>query len=213
MVASTSMPKQPATVYVVDDNPSVREALEALLRASGFRTETFASPEDFLARARSDEPSCLVLDIELPGVSGLDLQEQLVRTHGDMPIIFVTGHGDVDRSVRAMKAGAVEFLTKPFEERALLTAIEGALARSEAIRGREAALGVLAERYARLTKREREVMQRVISGLLNKQIAAALGTREITVKIQRGRVMQKMQAASLPDLVRMAAKLKIEPTE
>lgn len=208
------MPSKPeASVFVVDDNVAVREALLSMLRASGFHVESFATPAEFLARPRSDEPSCLVLDIELPEVNGLDLQEQLARTHGDMPIIFITGHANVDRSVRAMKAGAVEFLTKPFEEDALLAGIERALRQSAAIRGREAEMSSLQARYDTLTKREREVMQRVISGLLNKQIAAALGTREITVKIQRGKVMHKMQAGSLPDLVRMAEKLKIEPVE
>ena len=207
------MPEPPSLVFIVDDNASVREALEGLLRSDGHQVDSFASPAEFLERPRSDQRCCLVLDIELPGVSGLDLQEQLARSHGDMPVIVITGHADVSRSVRAMKAGALEFLTKPLSDDALLAGVARALERSRAIREREAELSVLQGRYETLSKREREVFQLVISGMLNKQIAAALGTREITVKIQRGKVMQKMQAASLPDLVRMAEKLRIQPSD
>jgi FixJ family two-component response regulator len=201
--------QQPGLVFVVDDDPSVRVAVEGLLQAAGWRVETFATPDAFLARPRAEEAACLVLDIELPGTGGLELQEELARTHGDIPIVFITGHGDVDRSVRAMKAGAVEFLMKPFSDVALLDGIERAMARSKELRLRAAELALLNERYATLSARERQVMQLVISGLMNKEIAHELGTREVTVKVQRGKVMRKMRAQSLPDLVRMAEKLGI----
>ena len=196
-------------VFVVDDDISVRESLELLIRNEGWRAETFASAQEFLDRPRVIVPSCLVLDVSLPGLNGLDLQERVARERTDMPIIFITGYGDVPMTVRAMKAGAVEFLTKPFGDDVLLDAIRHALERSKAVLDQEAEMAVLRECYASLTRREREVMALVVSGLLNKQVGGELGISEITVKAHRGQVMQKMKAASLADLVKMAARLRI----
>jgi len=207
------MPTPKAAVFVVDDDTSVREALKGLLRSAGFAVETFASAHEFLARPPSDLPACLVLDVGLPDLSGLDLQQRMAELNREMPIVFITGHGDVPTSVRAMKAGAVEFLTKPFGERDLLDAIRQAIDRDQVARRQRAELAELRRRYTSLTPREREVLERVVSGLLNKQIAAELGTREITVKVHRGQVMRKMRAASLADLVRMAERLRIRHAE
>jgi FixJ family two-component response regulator len=200
---------QPApTVFVVDDDISVRESLEGLVRTAGWQPETFASAQDFLARPRRLTPSCLVLDVTLPGLSGLDLQQRIVD-RVDMPIIFITGYGDVPMSVRAMKAGATEFLTKPFEDEVLLVAIRNALERSRTTLGQEEHLRSLRDDYASLSRREREVMVLVASGLLNKQVGRELGISEITVKAHRGKVMRKMKAHSLADLVNKAARLQL----
>ncbi len=196
----------PAKVFVVDDDVSVRESLELLISSAGWQPETFASAQEFLSRPNPSVPSCLVLDVTLPGLSGLELQERLAD-RADMPIIFITGYGDVPMTVRAMKAGAVEFLEKPFRDDVLLNAIRGAIERSRAALRREAEMRDLRVCYESLTPREREVMALVVSGLLNKQVGAELSISEITVKAHRGQVMRKMQADSLPDLVTMAARL------
>jgi len=203
------LPEPDAIVWVVDDDASVREALRSLIRSAGLRVETLASAQEFLARPRVEAPSCLVLDVRMPRVSGLDLQKRMAEISLQIPIVFITGHGDVPTSVRAMKAGAVEFLTKPFDDQDLLEAIQQAIKRDREARQRQAELGELCARYESLTPREREVMGRVVSGLLNKQVAAELGTSEITIKVHRAQVMHKMHAGSLADLVRMSEKLEI----
>ena len=203
------MPEPEAIILVVDDDVSVREALAGLILSAGLRVETFASAQEFLARPPADAPGCLVLDVRLPDLSGLDLQRRMVELNLEIPIIFITGHGDVPTSVQAMKAGALEFLTKPFADRDLLDAIQRAVQRDRAVRQQQAKMRELRSRYQSLTPREREVIERVVSGLLNKQIAAELGTSEITVKVHRRQVMHKMQADSLPDLVRMSEMLGI----
>jgi len=204
------MPDVASIVFVVDDDVSVRESLELLIRTAGWQPATFASAQDFLSYPRAAVPSCLVLDVTLPGLNGLELQQQIAdRT--EMPIIFITGHGDVPMSVRAMKAGAVEFLTKPFTDDVLLTAIDSAIERSRAALRLNSEMGALKHRFESLTPREREVMTLVVSGLLNKQVGGELGISEITVKAHRGQVMRKMKAESLPDLVTMAARLGLRP--
>jgi len=196
-------------VFVVDDDEPVRESLELLIRCEGWEPQTFASALAFLARPRALVPSCLVLDISLPGLNGLDLQKQVAVERPDVPIIFITGYGDVPKTVQAMKAGAVEFLTKPFADEVLLCAIRQAIERSQAALGHEAEIRTLQDRYASLSGREREVMTLVVSGLLNKHVGGELGISEITVKAHRGRMMQKMKADSLADLVNMAARLRL----
>jgi FixJ family two-component response regulator len=199
------------TVFIVDDDVSVRESLELLVRCAGLRPETFASAQEFLTYSRAYGPSCLVLDIALPGISGLELQKRLAQDRIDMPIIFLTGLHNVPMTVQAMKAGAHDFLTKPFDDEVLLVAIGQAIERSRASLGREAEVRELRARHSSLTLRERQVLSLVVSGMLNKQVGGELGISEITVKAHRGKVMQKMKAGSLPDLVRMAARLRIIP--
>src|SRR5215469_5493951 len=194
-------------VFIVDDDISVRESLELLIQNEGWQAETFSSATDFLDRPRSSVPNCLVLDISLPGLNGLELQKRIMVERTEMPIIFITGYADVPKTVQAMKAGAVEFLTKPFADEALLGAVRQGLERSRVALTHEAEKHVLQKRYASLTPRERQVMALVVSGLLNKQIGSELGISEITVKAHRGQVMQKMKADSLADLVKLAAKL------
>jgi len=203
------MPTEQAIVFVVDDDESVRESLVSLIRSAGLRVAAFSSAQEFLASARDDVTSCLVLDLRLPGPSGLDLQKQMTELNIQIPIVFISGHGDIPTSVRAMKAGAVEFLTKPFRDQDLLDAIQQAIERDHAARQHQANVSEIRQSYETLTPREREVMELVVVGLLNKQIAAELNVSEVTVKVHRGQVMHKMRAGSLAELVRMSERLRI----
>jgi FixJ family two-component response regulator len=208
-MSTLSTPATAPIVFIVDDDVSVRESLELLVRNENWKSETFASAREFLNHPRKLVPSCLVLDLSLPGLNGLELQKQLAAQHVDMPIIFITGYGDVPKSVQAMKAGALEFLTKPLDSDALVSAIRKALERSRLALARDAEMQELRDRYTSLTRREQQVMALVVSGLLNKQVGGELGISEITVKAHRRQVMHKMKANSLADLVRTASKLRV----
>jgi FixJ family two-component response regulator len=203
--------KSHATVFIVDDDAGLRQAIHDLVESVGLRAQSFASGEDFLRAKHISRPSCLVLDVRLPQMNGLDFQRRLVETGVEIPVIFITAHGDIPMSVRALKSGAVEFLTKPFRDQDLLDAIHQALERDRVADEQQAGLHILEERFHTLTAREQEVMSLVVSGMLNKQIASRIGAAEATVKIHRGNVMRKMQAGSVVDLVRMADKLKLSP--
>jgi len=212
-MSAAAKSQQKPIVFVVDDDVSVRESLELLIKFAGWQPETFSSAADFLARPRTTTPSCLVLDVSLPDLNGLELQQLIASERTDMPIIFITGHGDVPMTVQAMKAGAVEFLTKPFNDEVLLNAIRHAIRRSAAVLDDQAEITALRRSYESLTPREQEVMKLVVSGMLNKQVGLKLGISEITVKAHRGKMMQKMKADSLADLVKTAVRLGLAPAK